>query len=230
MMNYEIREVPMQSEIRTEEVETMNPATPTTRVFKFKIHNTGFLDSTSMIKFNLLKTATADAAHRLRVNCFNGILGAIRTATMSCGDFIICETHDCNQIATLRHLNKSQDQRNDFFGHYLGNSLQVEVASDRGADDATNGTDRDKGQLRVTDNSGANFGTQNNAGNARLFSKSIVADKANSDVYAIPLYMLFPAIEGRQMPLFLFQDYPIILEVEFNEASKYINNMLRRTY
>lgn len=227
MMDYEIKEVPMQSEIRTEEVETMNPATSSTRVFKFKIHNTGFLDSTSMIKFNLLKTATADAAHRLRVNCFNGILGAIRTATMSCGDFIICETHDCNQIATLRHLNKAQDQRNDFFGHYLGNSLQVEIANDRGPDDATDGADRDKGQLRVNNNSGANFGTQNNAGNARLFSKSIVADKANSDVYAIPLYMLFPAIEGRQMPLFLFQDYPIILEVEFNEASKYINNIKR---
>tara|TARA_R110000796_G_scaffold85759_5_gene185922 strand:+ start:3334 stop:4791 length:1458 start_codon:yes stop_codon:yes gene_type:complete len=227
MMDYEIKEVPMQSEIRTEEVETLNPASSTTRVFKFKIHNTGFLDSTSMIKFNLLKSATADAAHRLRVNCFNGVLGAIRSATMSCGDFIICETHDCNQIATLRHLNKAPDQRNQFFGHYLGNSLDLEIDSTRGTDDATNGADRDKGQLRVGAGSGVVFGKQSDGTGGAVFSKSIITNKANSDVYAIPLYMLFPAIEGRQMPLFLFQDYPIILEVEFNEASKYINNMQR---
>lgn len=39
--------------------------------------------------------------------------------------------------------------------------------------------------------------------------------------------MLFPCLENRQLPLFLFQDYNVILEVEFNECSAYVNNVGR---
>ena len=49
LINYEIQDVPQQSDIRTEESEPLNPATNNTRVFRFKINNTGFLDGTSMI-------------------------------------------------------------------------------------------------------------------------------------------------------------------------------------
>ncbi len=228
MMNYEIKDVPMQSEIRTEEVEPLNPATDSTRVYKFKIHNTGFLDSTSMIKFNLVKSATADAAHRLRLNTWNGAMGSIKSATMSVGDFIICETQDVDKIGTLRHLNKPLDQRNDFFGHYLGNNLRVFVDSTTGLDGNLNGADRAVGQLRISSaTSGINYGQQTDGAGAALNNRSITTDVTKTDEVGIPLYFLFPAIEGRQVPLFLFQDYPIILEVEFNEPSKYVNNIQR---
>lgn len=228
MMNYEIKDVPMQSEIRTEEVETLNPSTDATRVFKFKIHNTGFLDSTSMIKFNLVKSATADGNHRLRVNAWNGCLGAIKSATMSVGDFIICETQDVHKIATLRHLNKPLDQRNDFFGHYLGNNLRVFVDATNGVSGNQEGADRSVGQLRVNHTlSGINYGQQNDGTGKGVNNRTIITNTTSVDDFGIPLYMLFPSIEGRQVPLFLFQDYPIILEVEFNEPSVYVNNLSR---
>ena len=35
LINYEIKDIPQQSEIRTEEIEPMNPQTDNTRSFKF---------------------------------------------------------------------------------------------------------------------------------------------------------------------------------------------------
>lgn len=41
----------------------------------------------------------------------------------------------------------------------------------------------------------------------------------------IPLGVLFPALKGRTLPLFLFQDYRILITIEFNDGSKYINDV-----
>ena len=225
MMNYEIKEVPMSSEVRTEEVETLNPVTATSKTFKFRLHNTGFMDSTSMLTFKLVKAPGATAGDRLRPNLWNGVLGGIDSAIMTCGDFIISETQECGEIGTLRHLNKAQTVRNDLYGHYLGTQLKLFIDETAGTSDNKEGADRSKGQIRVNPSSGIDFGQQNNGTNAVVHSKSIVTTKANCDKYGIPLYMLFPALENRQLPLFLMKDYPIILEINFKDPSKYINNM-----
>jgi len=225
LINYEIRDFPMQNEIKTEEEEPMNPQTSNTRTFKYKINNVGFLDGTSMFTFKLQKSTTAGGGDRLRVNLWNGALGAIKSAVMKVGDFEVCNTAGLDRIATLRHLNVPVKQRNDLMGYYLGNSLHL-AKNNTGAGAANDfGADRRVGQLRMVKSScGNNFGRQDNGAGAVVNSLSIVADSTLNEKYGIPLYMLFPALEGRQLPLFLFQDYPVILEITFNEASKYVNN------
>jgi hypothetical protein len=224
LIDYEIKDIPQQSEIRTEEVEPMNPATLNTRNFKFKVSNTGFLDGTSMITFKLKKSATATAGDRLRVNLWNGALGSIKSATMKVGDFEIVNTQGLDRIATLRHMNKPQATRNDLLGFYLGNNLNVHVDPVKGnANDQ--GGDRSVGQIRPTNDSGIFFGRQDNGVGALVRNLSITTNAALNEKYGIPLYMLFPCLENRQLPLFLFQDYPVILEIEFNECSAYVNNV-----
>ena len=223
LINYELKDIPQQSEIRTEEVEPMSATTAATRNFKFKVSNTGFLDGTSMITFKLKKTATATAGDRHRVNIWNGALGAIKSAVMKIGDFEVCNTQGLDRIATLRHLNKLESVRNDLFGFYLGNNLHVHIDSVVSTD-AIQGTDKGIGQIRPEVSSGINFGNLAGTG-AVVNNLSIVTDSTKNEKYGIPLYMLFPCLENRQLPLFLFQDYPVILEVEFNDASAYVNNM-----
>jgi len=222
LIDYEIQDIPQQSDIRTEETEPLNPATANTRVFQFKINNTGFLDGTSMITFKLAKTATATGL--VRVNCWNGGLGAIKSAVLRVGDFEICNTQDLSRIATLRHLNEDMSVRNNLHGYYLGNSLSCSVDATAGTT-AVDGTDKGVGQVRVNANSGISYGEITGGANASVHSYSMNTDVTKCEKYGIPLYMLFPALENRQFPLFLFQDYPVILEVEFREASAYVNDL-----
>lgn len=224
LIDYELKDIPQQSEIRTEEVEPMNPQTSNTRNFKFKVSNTGFLDGTSMITFKLKKSASATAGHRLRVNIWNGALGAIKSAVMKVGDFEICNTQGLDRIATLRHMNKPQSTRNDLLGFYLGNNLHVHIDDVAGTANQ-HGGDRGIGQIRTLNDSGINYGQQNDGTGKSVNNLSIVTDSTKNEKYGIPLYMLFPCLENRQLPLFLFQDYPVILEVEFNECSAYVNNI-----
>lgn len=227
LINYDLKEVPMINEIRTEEVEPLTQQTDNTRTFKFKITNVGFLDGTSMLTFKLKKSSSAGAGDRLRVNLWNGGLGAIDSAVMRVGDYEVVNTQGLSRIQTLRHLNKTQAVRNDLFGFYLGNSLKTQVATVAGSANDF-GADRGVGQIRVdTFTSGINFGQQNDGTNAVVRDLSIVTDSTKNEKYGIPLYMLFPCLENRQLPLFLFQDYPVHLEVTFAEASTYVNNLGR---
>jgi len=224
LIDYEIQDVPQQSDIRTEETEPLNPATANTRVFQFKINNTGFLDGTSMITFKLAKTATASGL--VRVNCWNGALGAIKSAVLRVGDFEICNTQDLSRIATLRHLNEDMSVRNNLHGYYLGNSLSCSVDPTAGVT-ANDGADAGVGQVRISGNSGISYGAIADSAGSSVHSYSMNTDLTKCEKYGIPLYMLFPCLENRQFPLFLFQDYPVILEVEFREASEYVNDMGR---
>lgn len=230
LINYEINDFEMQNEIKTEEEEPMNPQTSNTRTFKFKINNVGFLDGTSMFTFKLQKTANAGGGDRLRVNLWNGALGAIKSAVMKVGDFEICNTQGLDRIATLRHLNVPVKQRNDLLGYYLGNSLHLSKSNSDSGSAAEFGGGRSVGMLTMNKNNcGINYGNQSNGANKAVNSLSINTDITKNEKHGIPLYMLFPALEGRQLPLFLFQDYPVILEITFNECSAYVNNIARIT-
>ena len=185
-----------------------------------------------MFTFKLVKTASAEAqnagADRLRVNLWNGVLGGIKSAVMKVGDFEICNTQGLDRIATLRHLNIPIRQRNNVLGFYLGNSLHLAKNNDAAGAVNLFGNDASVGQLRmVKSDCGINFGRQDTGAGSAVHSLSITTNSDLNEKYGIPLNMLFPALEGRQLPLFLFQDYPVILEVTFNECSSYVNNMGR---
>ena len=110
-------------------------------------------------------------------------------------------------------------------GYYLGNALGVMIDASAGSA-GTDGADAGVGQVR-TDiyGSGIKWGSLDGTTTApSVQSYSLNTDPNKCEKYGIPLHMLFPCLENRQFPLFLFQDYPIQLEIEFRESSEYAND------
>ena len=227
MLDYSLKEVPQQSEIRTETIEPNNSTTDSTRVFKYTIRNVGFLEGTSMLTFKLKRLSGTNG--NLRVNMWNGALGCIKNAVLKVGDFEINNCQDVDRIATLMNLNQSVLQRRNVMGHYLGNSMELEVNEDGAVARHTiapNGTPSVQGQIFLDEtHSGVNFGTNTDGTGKVVNSLSISSDTTLNEKFGIPLNMIFPCLKGRSLPLFLFTDYNIQLEFEMNFADRFAYNL-----
>ncbi len=228
LLDYGLKEVPQQAEIRTETIEPNNATTDLSKVFKYTIRNVGFLEGTSMLTFKLKRLQGAN--EKYRVNLWSGALSCIKNAHLRIGDYEVQNAQDVDRIAAMLNLNKSVLQRRNVLGHYLGNSLELQ-ADDNNAEQAIRSSVvgcSGRGQIvydRV--NSGVDFAELNGAGNAKVNSLSIVDTTANNEKYGIPLSMIFPCLKGRSLPLFLFTDYNIQLEFEMNFADKYAYNLAK---
>ncbi len=225
LLDYGLKEVPQQSEIRTETVETNNATTDSSKVFKFTIRNVGFLEGTSMLTFKL-KNLTGANEDKFRLNLWSGAVGCIKNAHLRIGDYEVQNAQDVDRIAAMLNLNKSVLQRRNVLGHYLGNSLELKVL-DGATVSRGNGTDATgKGQIVYVENdSGASFGTADNGTNAAINSLAINSTTSNNEKYGVPLSMIFPCLKGRSLPLFLFTDYNIQLEFEMNFSDKFAYNL-----
>ena len=221
LLDYGLKEVPQQSEIRTETVETNNATTDTSKVFKFTIRNVGFLEGTSMLTFKL-KNLTAGNQDKFRVNLWSGALGCIKNAHLRIGDYEVQNAQDVDRIAAMLNLNKSVLQRRNVLGHYLGNSLELKVLENANVNRGSGTTATGRGQIVMVENdSGINFGRVSDGNNASVNSLAINGNVALNEKYGIPLSMIFPCLKGRSLPLFLFTDYNIQLEFEMNFSDKY---------
>ncbi len=227
MLDYSLKEVPQQSEIRTETIEPNNSTTDSTRVFKYTIRNVGFLEGTSMLTFKLKRLSGTNG--NLRINMWNGALGCIKNAVLKVGDFEINNCQDVDRIATLMNLNQSVLQRRNVMGHYLGNSMELEVNKSGAVaahTNAPNGTPSVQGQIFLDEtHSGLNFGTNTDGTGKVINSLSINSDTTLNEKFGIPLNMIFPCLKGRSLPLFLFTDYNIQIEFEMNFADRFAYNL-----
>ncbi len=227
MLDYSLKEVPQQSEIRTETIEPNNSTTDSTRVFKYTIRNVGFLEGTSMLTFKLKRLSGTNG--NLRINMWNGALGCIKNAVLKVGDFEINNCQDVDRIATLMNLNQSVLQRRNVMGHYLGNSMELEVNKSGAVaahTNAPNGTPSVQGQIFLDEtHSGLNFGTNTDGTGKVVNSLSINSDTTLNEKFGIPLNMIFPCLKGRSLPLFLFTDYNIQIEFEMNFADRFAYNL-----
>tara|TARA_R110001632_G_scaffold9753_4_gene37039 strand:- start:5271 stop:7064 length:1794 start_codon:yes stop_codon:yes gene_type:complete len=225
LLDYGLKEVPQQSEIRTETVETNNATTDTSKVFKFTIRNVGFLEGTSMLTFKL-KNLSGGNENKFRVNLWSGALGCIKNAHLRIGDYEVQNAQDVDRISAMLNLNKSVLQRRNVLGHYLGNSLELKVL-DSATPNRCSGTDATgRGQIVYVENdSGCSFGQVNDGTNAAVNSLAINSSSVLNEKYGIPLSMIFPCLKGRSLPLFLFTDYNIQLEFEMNFSDKYAYNL-----
>ncbi len=227
MLDYSLKEVPQQSEIRTETIEPNNSTTDSTRVFKYTIRNVGFLEGTSMLTFKLKRLSGTNG--NLRINMWNGALGCIKNAVLKVGDFEINNCQDVDRIATLMNLNQSVLQRRNVMGHYLGNSMELEVNKSGAVARHTvapNGTPSVQGQIFLDEtHSGVNFGSNTDGTGKTVNSLSINSDITLNEKFGIPLNMIFPCLKGRSLPLFLFTDYNIQLEFEMNFADRFAYNL-----
>ena len=225
LLDYGLKEVPQQSEIRTETVETNNATTDTSKVFKFTIRNVGFLEGTSMLTFKL-KNLTGANNDKFRVNLWSGALGCIKNAHLRIGDYEVQNAQDVDRIAALMNLNKSVLQRRNVLGHYLGNSLELKVLDSENTNRGNGTASTGRGQIvYVESDSGVSFGTVANGTNAAVNSLAINTTATNNEKFGIPLSMIFPCLKGRSLPLFLFTDYNIQLEFEMNFSDKYAYNL-----
>tara|TARA_R110000823_G_scaffold293179_2_gene412009 strand:+ start:719 stop:2515 length:1797 start_codon:yes stop_codon:yes gene_type:complete len=226
LLDYGLKEVPQQAEIRTETIEPNNATTDLSKVFKYTIRNVGFLEGTSMLTFKLKRLQGANAKYR--VNLWSGALSCIKNAHLRIGDYEVQNAQDVDRIAAILNLNKSVLQRRNVLGHYLGNSLELQ-ADNTDAEQAIRSSVAGcsgRGQIvydRV--NSGVDFAQLSGAASTKVNSLSIIDNAALNEKYGIPLSMIFPCLKGRSLPLFLFTDYNIQLEFEMNFSDKYAYNL-----
>ena len=227
LTDYSVNDTPMMMDIRSDTLEPISGVQGTSRRFVFRLDQAGYLDSNSMLLFKLQGAVN----NTNRVNCWNGGLGSIKRATFQVGDFVINDTDGCNEIATLMNLaSVPPSVKNQYWGWFLQNQLHTRVLDGdvdtltqyiRGA--TTGGT----GSLVVDkQKSGINLGDQNaNNNGAAVNSCRISNASANNQQIGIPLGMIFPALKGRTIPLFLFQDYRILLTFEFHDGSEFTNDI-----
>lgn len=227
LTDYSVNDTPMVMDIRSDTLEPITGVQGTSRRFVFRLDQAGYLDSNSMLLFKLQGAAN----NTNRVNLWNGGLGAIKRATFQVGDFVINDTDGCNEIATLMNLaSVPPSVKNQYWGWFLQNQLHEKVL-DGDVDTLTaytRGQTGGTGSIAVDKlKAGMNLGNQNsnNNGNAAVNSCRISNDQTNNQQIGIPLGMVFPALKGRTIPLFLFQDYRILLTFEFHDGSEFTNDI-----
>ena len=222
LINYEPQDVPSNMEIRTERIVPISSSSAT-NTFKFEITNVGYLDGNSMLVFKANNNTAGP--NNMRANCFNGGLGAIKRVQFRIGDFMVCDFQELSRLSTLLNMNVPPSTRNNFMGHFIGNCFHLEAGES--ASTAKNGPNvGGVGSLIVSNDNGADYGDLNNNNNAAVSrNRPITATAASNDKFGIPLSYIIPALSGgRKMPLFLFKDYRLHIEVEFNGAKSWIND------
>ena len=202
--------------------DTIDPLTTSSRRVKFRLEPIGYLDSNSMLLF---KMKGPDAADEYRASCVTGGLGAIKMARLSVGDTILSETQECGRVLFMDKFSKlDRDSMSRRHAHYLGNSF-TSVAPDAAlAPEAAA-----SGQVVMSDKCGAYFGTPATYANRVVRSQAIRADVDDNYQVGILLGDLFPCLKRagsiRTLPLYLFDQYRIYIDIEFEDGDKFVNKL-----
>jgi hypothetical protein len=209
-------------DIRT---ELLDPIVSSSYRYQFRIDASSFLDKNSLLLF---KPVAIDNAGQRRLNCWNGGLSCIRAIEFQIGDFQVQRIEDINQWASTNMLyNLPPAVQTKKLGHYLHNQLKYEVSSGAGA-----GVSDLTGQVQVDNtNSGINFGQSDDATGVGVNSFALGTTAGANEKIGIPLGMLLPMLNDKELPLFLFQQYKIHITIEFeSDASKFANDVSKTNF
>lgn len=225
LTDYSTDDAPMAMEIRS---DTLEPISSSSKRFVFRLDQSGYLDQNSLLLFKIQNSTNTQ---QKRVNCFNGALGSIKRATFAVGDFVINDCDGADKIMTLLNfVGKNSQLRNNFDSWYYQNQLHFKVQTGTSTEETDN--DLAGAGCIVIDPAKSGMGGaidfQNGVTNAlgATVNSVPITNVANDNAQmGIPLGVLFPALKGRTLPLFLFQDYRILITIEFNDGSKYINDV-----
>ena len=227
LTDYSINETPMMMDIRSDTLEPISGVQGISNRFVFRLDQAGYLDANSMLCF---KVCNANNDIRSRVNCFNGGLGAIKRVIFQVGDYIINDVNGADIISTLMNLSsQNPNTRNHYSGWYYGNQLWTDIKRVGGV--ANTGTFSTEfggvGSMFVDpQRSGLNDGDNNANNNGVAINSNLIRTaEANTKQIGIPLGVILPALRGKTIPLFLFQDYRILITVEFNDGSNFVNDI-----
>ncbi len=222
LFNYDVNLAPMVMDIRS---ETLEPISSNAKRYVFRLDAAGYLDQNSLLLF---KMQNKDDKNTSRVSPFAGGLPAISRATIQVGDYILNDTVDIGRIACLMNMGgQNEDTRNKYNGHFYQNQFHTRCLKNTDTALAPHGGvgtivyDPVKGGI----NYGANNATRTSDGaGAKVNSCAITANKDNNYQFGIPLGTILPALRGRSIPLFLFQDYRILITVEFANPRDFLND------
>lgn len=229
LTNYEVNDTPMNMDIRSETLEPISGTQGSSKRFVFRLDQAGYLDANSLLLFKA-QCVAGRAQTRIRANCINGGLGAIKRVVFQVGDYIINDVQGCDIISTLRNLmNKNQEQKNNFDGWYLQNQFWSDVL--KVADPTLVGAGAVAGQGGVGSilpnqlKCGMNMGEINNANNNTVVNSCAITDNdENNQQFGITLGTILPSLKGRTIPLFLFQQYRILISIEFHDSPQWVND------
>jgi len=209
LMNYSSLEVPNVMEIRTERLAPIS-SIPSQRTYTFRLEPNGFMDKSTMLTFKLKKAATY-TSNNLRVNSWNGALGCINVARMRIGDQIASDVQNVGEFSTWKHLSTERREKlNKYWSRFFGNQFHTEMEAAPG----------DESGMIIPDSEKCGYDYEGNVAN----SLEILTDENNCYMYGIPLGLLFPGVENEEFPLFLFSEYKIYFDIEFNPPSVYSNS------
>jgi len=206
-------------DVRTEKLD---PIVSNAYSYTFRFDTSAYLDKNTMLLFKP-KAKTGEGANNLRLNCFNGGLGAIQSVELRIGDFVVQRIDNVNTWSTLNHLySQTPGVQDKKLSAYLQNNLKYDVISAQGTPSSDN-----VGVIAVDGaKSGINFGRSDTRAGAAVNNCKIEEAASSNQLVGIPLGMLLPMLNTRDLPLFLFTAYKIHLTVEFSPLSSNFANKI----
>lgn len=220
LTDYSVDDAENIMDVRTEKLD---PIVSSAYRYTFRLDTAAYLDKNTMLLFKCkAKDGTVSAAN-CRLNCFNGGLGAVKDVELQIGDFQVQKVHKVNEWATLNHLySLTPEVQNKKLSSYLHNGLSYQVLNAQGTPVADN-----VGVIAPDNNkSGINYGRSDTRVGAAINNHKITDDKSNNQLVGIPLGMLIPMLNTRDLPLFLFTAYKIHLTIEFEpDSSLFVNKL-----
>ena len=99
LVDYSVNDLESNMEIRT---ERLDPIVSSKYRYVFRIDSSSYIDRNSMLVFK--PKTTVAASGNLRLNCFNGGLGAIKNVELQVGDNSIQKISGVNRWSTLNHV------------------------------------------------------------------------------------------------------------------------------
>ena len=227
LFNYDMNLQPAVMDIRS---ETLEPISSGTNRFVFRLDQAGQLDSNSVLLFKPELAAGADAATRARVNPYAGGLLAIKRAIFQVGDYVLNDIQDVGRISSLVDMGAiNPSNRSKFSSHYFLNNFHTKTLTSAGSGTGQNTESAHAGKGSIAYDrfrSGVNFGLPNSTNTGKIVNNCLITANAdNNHQIGIPLGNLFPCLKGQELPLFLFQDYRILITIEFHTVDKWCNDL-----
>jgi len=223
LTDYQVSDLESNMEIRT---ERLDPIVSSPYRFTFRIDSSSYIDRNSMLVFKAHTTAAAN--NNVRGNCWSGFLGAIKSVELQVGDFSVQKIENVNRWSALNHLySRSTSVQNKKLSHYLHNQLRYEVLSTAGGFDS-----QVTGSIQPSETlSGINYGAPNSGANAAINSLALSQTAADNQSVGIPLGMLLPMLNDRDLPAFLFTNYKVHLTIEFeSQSGEFANDITQNNY
>jgi len=223
LFNYDVNLEPMVMDIRSDTLDPISSNNGLKR-YVFRLDANGYLDQNSMLLFKPVATAQVGNNDLLRVNNVFGGLGAVKRATIQVGDYILNDTDGIHKISALMNMaSERKSIQNKYTSQYYKNQFYTKHLEQFSQTDTNIGG---VGTLVLDKHrNGVNYGAVLDNAGATINSCRITQNANLNHQIGIPLGAILPCLRGRKIPLFLFQEYRILITVEFNSADEYINNI-----